>query len=41
MASDGKLFIISDEKGNLRCKIQSGVKDKAVAAKDKAASIFF
>lgn len=34
---DGRLFIISDEKGNLKCTVKKlGVKDLVVGAKDKA-----
>lgn len=34
---DGRLFIISDEKGNLKCTVKKlGVKDRMAGAKDKA-----
>ena len=40
-ASDGKLFIFSDDKGNLKCKVQStGLIDKAAAAKNSV-FVFF
>ena len=32
--SNGKLFIISDEKGNLRCTVKSAVKDTVVGVRD-------
>lgn len=32
-ASNGKLFIISDEKGNLRCTVNSALKDRVVGLK--------
>ena len=33
-ASNGKLFIISDEKGNLRCTVKTAVKDTVVGVRD-------
>lgn len=33
-ASNGKLFIISDEKGNLRCTVKNVVKDTVVGVRD-------
>ena len=38
--SSGKLFIISDEKGNLRSLVKSAKKDRVAAAKDKALAFF-
>lgn len=35
-AANGKLLIISDEKGNLRCHVLTAAKDKVVGMKDKA-----
>jgi len=38
--SNGKLFIISDEKGNLKCIIKSTRKDRVAKAKDKTLAFF-
>ena len=38
--SNGKLFIFSDEEGNIKCHIKSAKKDTAAGAKSKALAIF-
>ena len=38
--SNGKLFIISDEKGNLRSIVKSAVMDRVTGTKDKALAFF-
>ena len=38
--SNGTLFIVSDEKGNLKCTIKSARKDRFVGVKDKALGFF-
>ena len=38
--SNGKLFIISDEKGNLRSLVKSAIKDRVAGTKDKALAFF-
>ena len=39
--SNGKLFLIFNEHGILRCKVKSGTMDRAISIKDKASALFF
>lgn len=40
-ACNGTLFVISDEKGNLRSVVQHGTMDKVIGWKDRAVTAFF